>query len=266
MSVLAFDLETIPDADLLRLALSMPDAGDDEVIEVARADAIEKSGGRSDFLPLAYHKIVVVSIVLRKQDRVVIDSKAPPEHDEADAIRSFFGIVDRIGPTLVSWNGSGFDLPVLAMRMMRHGIVSPGYWQGPGDKWRQYTSRFHDAHHDLMDIIAHRNLRAASKLETMSLACGLPGKMGYAGDQVLEMHRSKRHSEISAYCEIDALNTYLLWNRFQMVSGHLPPKRYEEEEALVEAELASSSSPHLKDFGERWVKARSALGSLGSST
>lgn len=261
MNVLSFDIETVPDADLLRLSRGMPDAGDDEVIDAAREAALEKSGGKSDFLPLVFHKVAVVSIVMRNRDRLVIDSKSPPESDERDAVEAFFGIVDKHSPTLVSWNGSGFDLPVLAMRALRHGIVASGYWQGPGDKWRQYASRYHDAHHDVMDVIAHRNLRAAAKLEDIALSCGLPGKMGYSGSQVLEMYRAKNYADLSAYCEIDALNTYLVWCRFQLVAGHLPPDRYKEEINLVEAELASSGAPHLSRFAERWAEARSRAGS-----
>ena len=258
-TVVAFDIETVPDAGLLRLSMDKPDAGDEEIIELAQQEALEKSGGRSDFIRPQFHKVVVVSIAMRIKDRLLINSKCPPEQDEAEVVRSFFNMIDKHTPTLVSWNGSGFDLPVLSMRAMHHGIVAEGYWQGPGDKWSQYTSRYHDAHLDLMDILGHRQISVAPKLETIALSCGLPGKMGKSGSEVLEMYQSGRYSDISAYCETDALNCYLLWLRYMLVSGRISPKKYEEEQSVVDAEIASTNAPHLMEFGKLWVSSRKAL-------
>ena len=255
-TAIAFDIETIPDTDLLRMLHNKPEAGDDEIIALAKEEQLSKSDGRSDFLPLPFHKVAVVSIVLRTNDQLRIDSKTPPENDEKQAVEGFFRLIDRFTPTLISWNGNSFDLPVLAMRSLRLGIVSTGYWQGPEDKWRQYTSRFHDAHQDVMDLLAHRQARSAAKLETIALSCGLPGKMGYAGDQVWNLYQNQQFGEISNYCEIDALNTYLLWLRFQLISGRLPPARYNEECTIVENHLASSPAAHLQKFLEIWIKNR----------
>ena len=261
MPIVAFDIETVPDADLLRTTMSLPDAGDEEVIGKAREKALESSGGRSDFLRLVHHKVVVVAAVIRTNDGIHVDSKGPPDDGERAVVEGFYRLVDRHEPTLVSWNGLGYDLPVLGLRAMMHGVVSPTYWQGPGDKWNQYTSRFHEAHHDLMDILAHRQASVRTSLENLSLACGLPGKMGYGGGQVLEMYREERFSEIRAYCEIDTLNTYLLWLRFRLVSGHLTDKRHAEEIEVVERYLATSDKPHLKEFLEKWLVGRKAAGS-----
>ena len=255
-TVVAFDIETVADTDLMRKSYKMPDAGDDEIVEKAKKQQLEKSDGRSDFLPLVFHKIAVVSAVIRRKDELHIVSKGPPGLNEKEAVESFYSWVDRASPVLVSWNGSGFDLPVIALRAMLHGVISEGYWQGPGDKWNQYTSRFHGAHQDLMDILAHYQGFRGSKLEDVALLCGLPGKLGYDGSQVQQMFNDKRYADISSYCEIDALNTYLLWLRYRMISGRLLVDRYKQECTLVENFLASSNAPHLDKFLASWVESR----------
>lgn len=255
-TIVAFDIETVADTDLLRKVHALPDAGDDEIIAKARKEQLEKSDGRSDFLPLVFHKLAMVSAVIRSKDELHIVSKGPPELGEAEAVTSFFSWIDRAAPVLVSWNGTGFDLPVLALRAMHHGVISEGYWQGPGDKWEQYTARFHGAHQDLMDILAHHQGFKGSKLENVALLCGLPGKLGYDGSQVQQLYADKDYASISAYCEIDALTTYLLWLRFRLVAGHLPPERHTQECTLVEKYLASSNAPHLDEFLAGWVAAR----------
>lgn len=254
-TVVAFDIETVPDTDLLRRFHGQVEASDDEIVALARDKALARSNERSDFLPLAFHKVAAISVVMRTGKQLCVDSKVQPQHSEAEAVRSMFKLIDT-HPTLVSWNGSGFDLPVLHLRAMHHSIIATGFWQGPGDKWNQYSSRYHGAHQDLMDILAQHNPRGNSKLESVALSCGLPGKMGHGGDQVYDMYRAERFKEISNYCEIDALNTYLLWLRFQMVCGNFNVERYAAECALVENFLASSAVPHLMSFLEVWLKHR----------
>ena len=79
--------------------------------------------GRSSFLPLEQHRVVAISTLLRNGDQFQVWSLGAADSPEDDLIRRFFGGIDKLRPTLVSWNGSGFDLPVLHYRMLRHGIV-----------------------------------------------------------------------------------------------------------------------------------------------
>ncbi|MBF2734999.1 MAG: 3'-5' exonuclease [Betaproteobacteria bacterium AqS2] len=252
--VAAFDAETVPDAELLRLAHGQPDASDADIAALAKQKQLEKTDGRSDFLPLAFHQVVAVSIVLRGTDGAIqIVSKAAPA-DEKTIIEGFFAWIARSQPLLVSWNGKGFDLPMLALRALRHGVDASGYWRGPpGGKWDpKYVKRYDDgAHADIMDFLSHYNPRNAASLEHAALLCGLPGKMGYEGSQVEGLYRDGKFDAIRDYCELDALNTYLIWLRLQLSTGALDAAGRTEE-------FLAGGAPHLQDFLQKWRASRPA--------
>lgn len=261
-AVAAFDVETIPDAGLLRQAHARPDASDAEIAEFAKQKQLEKTGGRSDFLPLAFHQAVAVSIVRRGADGALqIVSKAAPA-DEKTIIEGFFAWIARSQPLLVSWNGKGFDMPMLALRALRHGVDAGGYWSGPpGDRWDpKYVKRYDDgAHLDLMDFLSHYNPRNAASLADAALLCGLPGKMGYDGSQVHGLHQEGRFDDIRSYCEIDALNTYLVWLRLQLSTGALDAGAYAAACGRAE-EFLAGGAPHLQEFLAQWRASRPAAG------
>jgi predicted PolB exonuclease-like 3'-5' exonuclease len=82
----------------------------------------------------------------------------------------------------VSWNGGGFDLPVMHYRGLIHHVKAPRYWDTGEDnrdfKWNNYISRYHSRHLDLMDLLALYQLRAAAPLGDLAQIMGLPGKLG----------------------------------------------------------------------------------------
>ena len=104
-----------------------------------------------------------------------------------------------------------------------------------------------------MDLLSLRQIRSAAKLADVALSCKLPGKMGYGGEQVYPMFAEQRYAEISNYCEIDALNTYLIWLRFARSSGSISPDGYTRQIQLVKDYLAQSSATHWQEFLTRWL-------------
>lgn len=252
--VLAFDLETIPNTDFGRRFFGM-EGSDAEVAQAMFAKRLEVTDGKSDFLKTVQHQVVCLSMVWRDgaKDTIKVGSFAQPNLSEAEILTKFFGLIDAKKPRLVSWNGKGFDAPVLHLRAMRHTVASRTYWATDGQaKWDNYIQRYQDLHLDLMDVLASYQARAASSLDEMSVLLGLPGKMGIGGDKITEAWFAGQHDEIRRYCEIDALNTYLIFVRFQVVRGLLQPDKAAQEEALVRAYLGQHTEPHLKAFLERW--------------
>ena len=162
---LVFDIETVPDAELGR---RLGFEGDDLAVAAQMLAAREEETG-SSFLPLEQHRVVAISTLLRSGDQLQVWSLGTVDSPEDDLVRRFFGGIDRLQPTIVSWNGSGFDLPVLHYRMLRHGIASPTYWDtGERDrdfKWNNYLNRFHMRHVDLMDVLAAYQGRGRASLE-----------------------------------------------------------------------------------------------------
>jgi predicted PolB exonuclease-like 3'-5' exonuclease len=156
----------------------------------------------------------------------------------------------------VSWNGGGFDLPVLHYRSLLHGVSAPRYWEtgdeDPAFRWNNYLSRFHARHTDLMDVLAAYQPRASAALDEIAALCGFPGKLGMSGARVWEQYLDGRLGDIRAYCETDVVNTYLVWLRFQCLRGRLDASGYDAEIRRVREALAVSEGEHWGQFLAAW--------------
>ena len=255
MNVLAFDIETVPDVDAGRRLLGLEGLDDRAVAEAMMALRRAESGG-SDFLRLHLHRVAVISLAGQVAGRFRVWSIGEPGEPEAELVRRFFDGIERTVPVLVSWNGGGFDLPVLHYRSLIHGVAAPRYWDTGGDdtnfRWNNYINRFHDRHTDLMDVLSGYQNRAVAPLDQMAALCGLPGKMGMSGARVWETLLDGGFASIRDYCETDALNTYLLYLRFERMRGRLDGAGLEAAFDGVRAALREDGRPHLHDFLERW--------------
>jgi len=254
--VLTFDLETIPDiAGIRRLHGIGPESDDREVADMAMLMRRQQTGG-SDFMPLHLQRIVTISCALREGDRFRIFSLSEPDMDEAEIVRRFFDGIEKYTPQIVSWNGGGFDLPVLHYRAMLHGVAAPRYWdQGEDDrdfKWNNYISRYHNRHLDLMDLLALYQPRAYVGLDDFAKLLGFPGKLGMDGGKVWDAYQAGQATDIRDYCETDVANTYLVFLRFQLMRGALTREQYEREIALVRDTLTGIDAPHWQQFLGAW--------------
>ena len=253
--VLAFDIETAPDCDGLRRLYDLdPALSDRDVAEIAFQR--RRTAASHDFLQLHQQRVIAIACALREGDGFRVWSLGTPEDGEAELIRRFFDGIDKYSPQLVSWNGGGFDLPVLHYRSLVHGISAPRYWdQGEDDrefKWNNYISRYHARHLDLMDLLALYQPRNNVPLDEMAKLIGFPGKLGMDGSQVWGAYLGGRLREIRGYCETDAANTYLLYLRFQLLRGVYDTAQYQREAELVRATLGKSAETHWREFLEAW--------------
>ncbi|MDX1516975.1 MAG: 3'-5' exonuclease, partial [Woeseiaceae bacterium] len=217
MHCFSFDIETVPDVDFGREHMGLDGLSDADVATAMMFKRLQATG--SEFLPLHQHRIVAISVALRSGDSFRVWSLGDEQADEAEIVGRFFDGIDRYTPDLVSWNGGGFDLPVLHYRALRHGIQAARYWEvGDNDRdfrWNNYQSRYHWRHVDLMDVLAGFNARAYAKLDEIASLLGFPGKLGMSGDKVWDAYRDGRLADIRNYCETDVLNTFLVYLRFE---------------------------------------------------
>ncbi|OGA47026.1 MAG: 3'-5' exonuclease [Betaproteobacteria bacterium RIFCSPLOWO2_12_FULL_62_13] len=257
--VLAFDIETVPDIEGLRRLHGL-DRGisDSSVAQMAFQLRRQATGG--DFLPLHLHRVIVISCAMRERDSFRVWSLGGANDTESELIQRFFDGIQKYTPQLVSWNGGGFDFPVLHYRGLIHGVKAPRYWDmGEGDhrdsrdfRWNNYISRYHTRHLDLMDLLALYQPRANAPLDEFAKLIGLPGKLGMEGAGVWDAFQAGRIAEIRNYCEVDAANTYLVFLRFQLMRGVLSDQQHAAECDLVRATLGKLHEPHWKEFLERW--------------
>ncbi|MFO1322052.1 MAG: 3'-5' exonuclease [Burkholderiales bacterium] len=256
--VLVFDIETVPDvAGLRRLRGHGDDVSDAQVAELAFQARREATG--SDFLQHHLHRVVCISCVLRDRDSFKVWSLGEPGEPEGSLIRRFFEGIERYSPQLVSWNGGGFDLPVLHYRGLVHGVAAGRYWDmGEDDrefKWNNYISRYHSRHLDLMDLLALYQPRASAPLDDLAQLLGLPGKLGMGGGRVWDEFQSGRIAGIRDYCETDVVNTYLVYLRFQLMRGALDAAGHARECALVRSSLEKLPGDHWREFLAAWTAA-----------
>jgi predicted PolB exonuclease-like 3'-5' exonuclease len=259
MNLLVFDIETVPDVEFGRRLYRLGDLPDAEVAKALQAAARQATG--SDFLPHEQHRIVAISCAFRSRDAFRVWSLGEESAGERELVERFFDGIEKYTPDLVSWNGGGFDLPVLHYRALKHGVAAPRYWEiGDEDtsfRYNNYLGRFHWRHVDLMDVISGYQARARASLSDVAVLLGFPGKIGFDGSQVWSTYLAGDLSRIRRYCETDVLNTYLIFQRFQLMRGRLDANGYEDEIARIRGWLAASSEPHFAEFLAAWDESKS---------
>jgi 3'-5' exonuclease len=254
MNCLVFDIETIPDVAFGRRVYNLEGLADEQVAKAMFALRRQDTG--NDFLPFEQQRVVAISCVLRSRDDLRVWSLGDVNSSEAELVERFFAGIERFSPDLVSWNGSGFDLPVLGLRALQAGVQAPRYWEtGDGDtafRYNNYLSRFHWRHTDLMDVLSCYQGRGRVSLQNAAYLLGLPGKLGFSGGQVWDAWLAGNLVGIRQYCETDVLNTYLIYLRFEMMRGRFTRERYADEVERVKALLRAGTEPHLAEFLRAW--------------
>jgi predicted PolB exonuclease-like 3'-5' exonuclease len=106
----------------------------------------KRADGGESFPPAPYHRIVVMDSALRDARHLlrrlwVVGEDS--EKDERGTLASRAGYLDaHPETTIVSWNGRGFDLPVIVARCLRHGVPLPWYYAGEARRHHGTTDPF----------------------------------------------------------------------------------------------------------------------------
>ncbi|MEL7023669.1 MAG: 3'-5' exonuclease [Pseudomonadota bacterium] len=251
---MVFDIETVPDVDSGKRLYDLESL--DESSAVAAMQAMRRERAGTDFMPLHLHKVVAISVALRTAQDFRVWSLGDLESSEAELIQRFFDGIERFVPDLVSWNGTGFDLPVLHYRALLHGIAAGTYWEN-GDQQRDfrynsYLGRYHWRHIDVMDVLSAYQPRARAPLDDIAVMLGYPGKLGMSGDKVAEVYAAGDLARIRDYCETDVLNTFLVYLRFERMRGRLDAAGLEREIGRVREWLARQDEAHWTAYRDAW--------------
>lgn len=257
MNIMVYDIETIPDIKNSKKIFNIDNISDEEIIKTILKKQ-NKNSTNSDFLPHYLQRIIVISIILKVKDNFKILSFNTSDFHEKDLIKKFYENLETFHPTIISWNGNKFDLPVIHYRSLLHGISSKIYWDtgylNYQFKWNNYLNRFHNKHIDLMDILSKHQIQAYASLDNISLFLNFPGKMGFEGNLVYNKFKDGKIKDISNYCETDVLNTYLIFLRFQLIRNILNKKEYIQECINLKNYLINEKKKHLDTFLNNWKK------------
>ncbi|QVL34681.1 ribonuclease H-like domain-containing protein [Telmatocola sphagniphila] len=245
-SFLVIDTESVPDGKLIGL-VKYPDEmlTPEKAIEKARQEAIENSYNGSDFLPVTFQIPVSVCVARVGEDFSLQSVRCidAPRFRTREIVKLFWAGIDKYkGARLVTFNGRGFDLPLLELAAFRYGLSMPMYYK----KRNRYTG----GDIDLMDWITNFGAyRFPGGLDLLAKLLGKPGKMGgIAGHRVYEFYQNEEFQKINDYCMWDTLDTYFVFLRSRVMTGDI---KLEEESELI---------GRAKDLLARQIPENPALG------
>jgi len=224
---------------------------------------LDKTAGRNDFPRQPFHQVVAISYAhLNKEpgeqgEELVIRRIATggeTSSTERELIEGFFSMLTQRAPQLVSFNGRGFDVPVLKYRAMVHGISCPR-WFSEGDRYNNYDARYSQRYHlDLLEAFSDFGASARCSLHEVASAFGIPGKLDTSGGDVLELFIAGEIDAIRNYCETDVCATTLLLIRQLHFQGALSDGALARtQEGLINYLTSEGKSrPHLLHFLHAW--------------
>src|SRR4029077_4961819 len=197
-----------------------------------------------------YHSIICIGALVAHCDKGhwQVDALGGPHigaRPEKELITGFVNRIAELSPQLVTFNGSGFDLPVLRYRAMVHALPAVGLAARP------YFHRYSQEAIDLCDVLSSFSSQAKVSLHELCRVIGLPGKPnGISGADVERYHREGRIREIAEYCESDVLNTFRVWLRYELFRGGLSYKefRMSEDNLTQLINMRGNTKPHLTDL------------------
>jgi predicted PolB exonuclease-like 3'-5' exonuclease len=231
-TIVVFDLETVPDyAALARLHKF--DEGDRAAAKAALGDKFPKC---------LWHRIVCIGTLVAQRSNeawqvVAIDASHIGLRTEPQLILDFANMIAELRrPRLVTFNGNGFDLPVIRYRAMLNRVSAPSLCSRP------YFHRYTDDAVDLCDVLSSFGSNVKTNLQEICRSFGLPGKTdGQDGSGVERLVDAGRFDELAKYCCGDVINTYRVWLTYELFCGRLTPGGYAQSDA-AEPKPASMSS------------------------
>ena len=224
----------------------------------------EKTG--SEFLPVCFHRVVSISAVMADGFGRFLRVSTLDGESERDKIEKFLAFIEDFNPRLVSFNGRGFDLPMIMARAMCYDLSAAAYFEtndrdNNKSKWENYRSRYDGRFHlDLLDHISDFGAVRGLKLDHICASVGLPGKYDVHGDQVLQLYYGGEQAKIDEYCRSDVLNTYWLFLKYELLRGKITKDDYLNYiavmgEFLQKESAGMSYTPVFCEFIERELAA-----------
>ncbi len=251
---LVFDAESVPDGRLIGMAKYPKDnLTPEEAVARAQQEASDRSPTGSDFLPPTFQYPVGVVVAKVNADFELLDLTAldAPEYRPEQITRDFWLGVSRYRAAIVTFNGRGFDIPLLELAAYRYGLSVPDHFA------ERYGTRdrFAKRHIDMMDWLANFGAsRMHGGLNLLAKLLGKPGKMETTGAQVYTMFCNGQVEAINQYCMFDVLDTYFVFLRTRVVQGELTINREQEIVGQVREWLTDKveQKPHLQIYLDHW--------------
>jgi len=259
---LVFDIESVADGELVsKLRYPGQKLSAADAVRRYRDELIAKY--ETDFIPYTFQVPVSVIVAKVAADFSLIDIVALDEPQfRAHVITENFwrGWEAYRRPTLVSFNGRTFDLPLLELAAFRYGISAAAWFNCSGKTYDQPRNRYNtECHLDLHDVLTNFGAsRFNGGLNLVANLLGKPGKMEVQGHMVQDLWNEGKLAEINDYCRCDVLDTYFAFLRTMVMLGNL---KLDDEQRLVgevkeylseRAAAVPAYTSYLQQWGD-WV-------------
>ncbi|WP_201598329.1 3'-5' exonuclease [Psychrobacter vallis] len=262
--ILVFDIETVADIDAARrIYPQLADLNDTDALSALTAIRTQEAG--HDFMRLPLQRIVCISALYIKDGKLSLFSLTADKFDEKDIIAKFFRAFSDLEklPQLISWNGSGFDIPVLIYRAMQYDLSAPWLFEEGARiknmRFDNYVNRFHTRHLDLMDRFSQYGASRREAMDVVASLYGLPGKTDVDGSMVGDLVSNGDWQTLSIYCESDVMNTWLIYLRWLRLTGELSSTDFDAWQQQSYDYLAkytqADGSPRHQEFIADWSSA-----------
>ena len=262
--ILVFDIETVADVDAARrIYPQLADLNDADALSALTAIRTQEAG--HDFMRLPLQRIVCISALYIKDGKLSLFSLTADKFSEKEILAKFFRAFNDTEtlPQLISWNGSGFDIPVLIYRAMQYDLSAPWLFE-EGERIKNmrfdnYVNRFHTRHLDLMDRFSQYGASRREAMDIVASLYGLPGKADVDGSMVGALVSSGDWQTLSIYCESDVMNTWLIYLRWLRLTGQLSSQDFDAWQQQSYDYLAkytqADGSPRHQEFIADWSSA-----------
>ena len=262
--ILVFDIETVADTDAARrIYPQLAELNDADALSALTAIRTQEAG--HDFMRLPLQRIVCISALYIKEGTFSLFSLTADKFSEKDILSKFFRAFSDLEklPQLISWNGSGFDIPVLIYRAMQYDLSAPWLFE-EGERIKNmrfdnYVNRFHTRHLDLMDRFSQYGASRREAMDVVASLYGLPGKTDVDGSMVGGLVKNGDWQTLSIYCESDVMNTWLIYLRWLRLTGQLSSQDFNAWQQQSHDYLAqytqADGSPRHHEFIADWSSA-----------
>lgn len=233
MSVIYFDIATIPDFELGTRLYDLHDLSQEDVSRVMVTKSRENHSNPG---VIGQHMLQIVALSILVQDKKGIKcwSQGVPESTEANLLQTLQELIVEHQGSIVTWNGNRSIFPILNYRYLSHGLHSADLVN----------------HVDLATELSGTTGQDPLPLHDVAVLCGFPGNKAMSFDDVLDAYLEGNVELVRNGLELNVIISWLLNQRWQLIRGNIEQSSYEIEYQQLKEMLLQQNKPHLTEFVE----------------
>lgn len=203
MSVVIFAIHTVPDTETGTRKYNLGDLLEKDVIKAIMH--LQQQSGKQE-LPAFMQRIVAISAIFPQENKeVAVETWGGEDETEQSILDCFFRMIDVNRCTkLVSWNNTN-DQPVLMYRCLKNKVIAPILNRGSPIS--------------LKGLLSCNQLEAQTQQQNVMDMLAINHAPVLTIQQIWKYWRKGKHSAIQQSCIHQVLDSYKIYQRYQLVTG-----------------------------------------------